>query len=352
MRILSEKLQEKYQHYVKYEVLKDVNIYLINAPVDSLGLEYIFLSFLIEDKKNDKNILIEVGPASASDTLDKTIKNIGINKIDYILLTHIHADHAGGIGHIIKYYPEAMIYAQEKGRKHLINPDRLWEGSIKALGKELTDAYDRMIGVPEKNILNEEPKIEGLTILDTPGHASHHNSFVFNKDGIQLIFSGEACGMIYGKEERKLVLEEGIDHQPAYTYLYPAAIPRFEYDIYEGSLNKLIDIAQEDCYIFYSHYGAAMNGKAMLDFHKDQIQLWRDIAIEETREYINSGHTQLEDAFIKKVTQRILEEDKFLKDYNNYRKEIQEFQYSYIYGSVHGFVDWAMRYHLESNNIR
>ena len=47
--------------------------------------------------------------------------------------------------------------------------------------------------------------------MDTPGHASHHNSFVFDKDGIQLIFSGEACGMIYGDEERKLVLKEGID---------------------------------------------------------------------------------------------------------------------------------------------
>ncbi|MFA5527888.1 MAG: MBL fold metallo-hydrolase [Peptostreptococcales bacterium] len=347
MRVISAKLQEKYQHYFKYEVLKDVNIYLINAPVNSPGLEYIFLSFLIEDKKNNKNILIEVGPGSSSATLHRTIESIGVQKIDYILLTHIHADHAGGIGHLIKYYPEAMVYAQEKGRKHLINPDRLWEGSIKALGKELTDAYDRMLGVPEKNILHEEPKIEGLTILDTPGHASHHNSFVLDKEGIQLIFSGEACGMIYGDEERKLVIKEGIDAKPAYTYLYPAAIPRFEYAIYEGSLNKLINIAQDNCYIFYSHYGVAMNGKTMLDLHKNQIRLWRDIAIEETKEYIDSGHTELNDAFIKKVTQRILEEDQLLEDYKNYRQEVQRFQYTYIYGSVHGFVDWAMRFHLE-----
>ena len=82
MRIVSKEYKEKHQHYFKYEVLKGVNIYLINAPVDLHGLEHIFSSFLIEDKKNNMNILIDVGPGSSTAILHKTIEDIEIHKIE------------------------------------------------------------------------------------------------------------------------------------------------------------------------------------------------------------------------------------------------------------------------------
>jgi glyoxylase-like metal-dependent hydrolase (beta-lactamase superfamily II) len=344
MKVFSKALNLKHQHYIKYEIVDSMDIYLINNPVDFYGMDYGFIAWLLIDKKNDLNIVVEIGPAAAIDIVKDTIDTLGVEKIDYILLTHIHLDHAGGLGHILKYYPEAMVYASEKGRKHIVYPDKLWESSVKVLGKKLTDAYQKTIGISEKNVLKEKPIIEGLSIIETPGHAPHHETFIFEREGSQLIFCGEAAGMIYGIDERKLVLDEGIDSEPDFIYLYPATIYRFEYEVSENSLKKLISSAQdENCYLFYSHYGIAENGKNMLESHLVQLTLWKDMITREVSARIEEGMDPLEKEFLKGITQHLIESDPYLGDYVNYKEDVRRAQYRYILNSVYGIADWAVR---------
>lgn len=344
MKVFSKALNLKHQHYIKYDIIESMDIYLINNPVDFYGMDYGFIAWLLIDKKNDLNILVEIGPAAAIDIVKDTIDTLGIEKIDYILLTHIHLDHAGGLGHILKYYPDAMVYASEKGRRHIVEPDKLWESSVKVLGKKLTDAYQRTIGIPEKNVLKENPTIEGLSIIETPGHAPHHVTFIFEREGVQLIFCGEAAGMIYGRAERKLVLDEGVDNETDFIYLYPATIYRFEFEVSDNSLKKLISLAQDkNCYLFYSHYGVAEDGKKMLEANHAQLIFWKDMLEREVKARLDEGKNPLDLEFLKEITNHLIESDPHLGDYANYNEDVKRAQFRYILNSVYGIADWAVR---------
>lgn len=344
MKVLSKSLGKKHQHFIQYNIIDSMDIFLINNPVDFYGMDYGFIAWLLVDKKNDVNILVEIGPAAAVDIVKETIDYLGIERIDYILLTHIHLDHAGGLGHILKYYPDAMVYASKLGRKHIVEPDKLWDSSVKVLGKKLTDAYQKVIGIPEKNVLKEKPMIEGLSIIETPGHAPHHETFIFEREGAQLIFCGEAAGMIYGLAERELVLEEGAVNEPTHIYLYPATIYRFEYDVSENSIRKLISLAQkENCYLFYSHYGVAEKGKMMLEANYTQLSLWKDMIAKAVNSRLDMGDDPLDKTFLKGLTDKLIETDPYLSDYSNYKKDVKRAQYRYILNSVYGIADWAVR---------
>jgi len=349
MKVFSKALNQNHQHYFQYDIIDSMDIYLINNPVDFYGMNYGFAAWLLVDNKNGINILVEIGPAAAIDIVQDTIETLGVKKIDFILLTHIHLDHAGGLGHILKYYPEAMVYASEKGRKHIIEPDKLWDSSVKVLGKRLTDAYQKTIGIPEKNVLKDKPSIEGLSIIKTPGHAPHHETFIFEREGVQLIFCGEAAGMIYGRAERKLVLGDGIDNEPDFIYLYPATIYRFEYDVSDNSLKKLISLAHdENCYLFYSHYGAAEDGKKMLEANHAQLVFWKDMIEKEVKKRIENEENPLDMEFLKEITFQLMKSDLHLKDYVHYREDVKRAQFRYILNSVYGIADWAIRnYHKE-----
>lgn len=79
--------------------------------------------------------LVDVGPSATSAALLEAIRVIGVQDLDYLLLTHIHIDHAGGIGAIAEAFPQAQIIGHGQGLPHLIQPERLWAGSVQSLGR-------------------------------------------------------------------------------------------------------------------------------------------------------------------------------------------------------------------------
>src|SRR6185369_2747089 len=86
------------------------------------------------------NLLVDPGPLSTIPHLIAEVRRHGVERLDYILLTHIHIDHAGGTGALLKEFPEAKVICHPDGIRHLVTPAKLWEGSQKVLGPELAAA--------------------------------------------------------------------------------------------------------------------------------------------------------------------------------------------------------------------
>ena len=79
-----------------------------------------------------------------ADLLIDAITALGVDHLDYICLTHIHLDHAGAIGHLVRHFPDALVVCHPKGASHLVDPERLWQGTVKTLGAT-GRAYGRFV---------------------------------------------------------------------------------------------------------------------------------------------------------------------------------------------------------------
>ncbi len=162
--------------------------FFIELPQKIPGWEKFVLSWVIQ---GHPTIVVDVGPRASIDSLITQLVNRGINQVDYVWLTHLHIDHAGGLAPFLERFPTARAVAHAKGLAHLIDPSKLWEGSLSTL-KEKALAYGPIEPVaPERLIPHDALSMEGLTILETPGHAPFHLSFCYE----DLLFAGESAGV-------------------------------------------------------------------------------------------------------------------------------------------------------------
>ena len=207
--------------------------------------------------------LIDPGPASAVPGLLSTLDKAGINPnaVDYMILTHIHLDHAGGTGSLLKTLPNATVVAHSRARSHLIDPTKLWEAGVRTLGN-LALRYGRMEPVQERRILVAEEGmkirlVEGLEleIYLTPGHAAHHLSLFERAGG--MLFAGEAAGACIN------------------GCIRPATPSPFKLDDALASLDKLIDLKPER--ICYGHFGCHGDGLERLKSYRDKLLRWHEV---------------------------------------------------------------------------
>ena len=126
--------------------------------------------------KGEKNIIVDVGPANSVFRLIESLMAINVERMDFVLLTHIHIDHAGGLADFLQHFTMAKVICHSKGIKHLSDPSKLWAGSRNALG-EIADFYGPIKPVKEEKLIpHTEAQIEHLGIIETPGHAPHRPS--------------------------------------------------------------------------------------------------------------------------------------------------------------------------------
>ena len=146
----------------------------------------------------------------------------------------------------------AVCHAQ--GRKHLLDPGKLWEGSLKTL-KEMALAYGPIDPVPEDRLIGHTDfSLPGLTILETPGHAPHHLSFDYQGK----LFAGEGAGVY-------LPFWEG-------PYLRPPTPPRFFFDQAVASVDHMLALADRP--IFFAHLGAFPHSREILREYRKQLYRW------------------------------------------------------------------------------
>ena len=157
-----------------------------SRPIDvhHLGLDRVIVSY------ERDGVIVDPGPASSVETLLEAC-----SEPRALLLTHIHLDHAGATGVLVRRFPGLSVYVHERGAQHLIDPSKL----LKSAGQLYGDGMDRLWGevapVPEANVttLAGGETVEGLEVAYTPGHASHHVSY-FDPDSGEA-YTGDVAGV-------------------------------------------------------------------------------------------------------------------------------------------------------------
>jgi len=258
------------------------------------------------------NLLVDVGPASSATRLMESLAGMGVSRVDYILLTHIHIDHAGGLAECLEYFPMARVICHNKGVRHLVDPSRLWDESLKVL-REIAEAYGRPQPVQEEVFIpHTEPPVNDLVVVETPGHAPHHLSFGFRGH----LFAGEAAGNYYVAED--------------WDYLRPATPPRFLQEVFLDSVDKLMGL--EDQHICYAHFGEADSSHKMLTRFRAQILRWKDVIQEEMSHGLNDVMTRCVD--------RLLKEDPDLQAHRFMAPDVQKRERFFVANSVRGYLDF------------
>ena len=175
--------------------------------------------------------------------------------VDYVIATHVHLDHAGGVGLLMQQLPGARLVVHPHGAPHLIDPARLMAGARAVYGDaEVARSYGDVIGVPAERVLATSDgmvlRLAGrpLKFIDTPGHARHHHCIWDERS--RGFFTGDTFGLSY----REFDTTQG-------PWLMPTTTPvQFEPDALRTSINRMLAHAPESMYL--THYGRVGEGTA------------------------------------------------------------------------------------------
>jgi glyoxylase-like metal-dependent hydrolase (beta-lactamase superfamily II) len=164
------------------------------GPIDlrHQGAERIIGCYLLETSHG--LALNDCGPSVCVASLAQALEERGLalRDIDHLLLSHIHLDHAGAAGVLVREHPGLQVHVSEVGAPHLADPSRLERSARRLYGDAFDELWGELVPVPEKNIVLLQHKVLGLASFPTPGHASHHASYLAS-DGT--LYAGDAAGV-------------------------------------------------------------------------------------------------------------------------------------------------------------
>jgi len=193
---------------------------------------------------------IEVGTNTSTPRLMKILKKRGWQPEDvrYVIVTHVHLDHAGGAGSLMQLLPNATFLVHPYGARHMVDPSKLEAGSRAVYGDEMFEKiYGELIPVPESRvqIMEDGDTVDfgnrQLSFVDTPGHARHH--FCVHDSLTNGWFSGDTFGLSY----REYDTDNG-------AFVFPTTTPiQFDPVALKESVNRLM--AKQPEYIYLTHYG-------------------------------------------------------------------------------------------------
>ena len=238
--------------------------------------------------------LIDPGPASTVETVREELRSRGISIADLnaILLTHIHLDHAGATGSLVRENPKLPVYVHRNGAPHMINPSKLLASAGRLWGDNLPRLFGTTLPVPAENlrILEGGETLQlgerSLGVVYTPGHASHHVSYFDDKEGVA--FVGDTAGV-------------RIEGSP---YILPATPPPdIDLEIWDASFAAILE--RRPARLFLTHFGFAENPPEHLAAFRERLHRWARIAGESMR--TASSETAALDAFVAAARAEISE---------------------------------------------
>lgn len=293
------------------------NLYLVDLPQNLEGFRKFISCWVVKDGSNA--MLVDVGPKSTIPKLIEALNFLGIREVEYILLTHIHLDHSGGIAEVLEKFPEAKVVAHKSAKKHLINPEKLWKASLDTIGS-IAKVYGEPKGINQSNVYEGEIEFAGkkIEVIETLGHASHHQSYLFG----EFLFIGECVGV----------------HVPLKNdyYLRPATPPKFYYEPAMNTLENLLKLGSKR--VCFAHFGFKRDSVEIVERAMKQLRLWvstvYDIAckrdIKDEMELNRIAKEELLEKDIKFSNYKLLDDDiKKREDFfiANSLKGIQEYVY-------------------------
>jgi glyoxylase-like metal-dependent hydrolase (beta-lactamase superfamily II) len=192
-------------------------------PLDllHLGRPKVIGCYLVET--DDGLALQDCGPATCVPELKKRLAGRGLELRDlrHLLLSHIHLDHAGAAGTLVREHPDLEVHVSEIGAPHLVDPERLERSARRLYGDEFDRLWGELVPVPEQNIHVVDTDVLGLECFPTPGHASHHVCYL---DKNRTLYAGDATG---------------VRIQPSRAVLPPTPPPEFDLDTWLTTLDEI-----------------------------------------------------------------------------------------------------------------
>lgn len=288
---------------------------LFLIEVETGGFKKHIASYVLRGRKT---VIVETGPTSSISNLLLGLKELNVEPEDvtYIAISHVHIDHSGGVGTLLKYLPKAQVIIHQRGACHLVNPKKLWLRSKEAL-KGVAEIYgapepvaeDRVITAMDGMSFDLGDNIE-LKVVETLGHSSHHLSYweTINRG----IFTGDAAG-IYLKD---------------FDVIVPTTPPPFRLEAALASLDKLSRFDPK--VIYYSHFGKASGALVKFKTYAQQLKLWTNLA--------RIGVRNRED--IESISERIIMSDKTIQNAVEYIRTHPILKET-IKNSVHGLANFA-----------
>jgi glyoxylase-like metal-dependent hydrolase (beta-lactamase superfamily II) len=146
-----------------------------------------------------KTALIESGPKTSVEHVLAGLRSAGVESLDWIVVTHIHLDHAGAAGTLARHFPNATVAVHEVGAPHLVDPSKLWSSASRIYGDDMERLWGGIDPIDPGRIqkLTDGDVIDlgdrKLLAVDTPGHAGHHHAYVDDSSGA--MFTGDAMGV-------------------------------------------------------------------------------------------------------------------------------------------------------------
>jgi glyoxylase-like metal-dependent hydrolase (beta-lactamase superfamily II) len=301
------------------------NLYLITLPVAIAGFDAFIGSWVW---CGNPMIMIDVGPSATVPKLLSALAELDSGPPEIILLTHIHIDHAGGIGSVAAAFPDAVVVCHPKGAQHLIAPDMLWQGSLKTLG-HVAEVYGAIPPLSAGQVVTSDDfSLDGVACIKTPGHAVHHMSYCIQ----ELLFAGEAGGVC-------LPLGDGA------FFLRPATPPRFFLETSISSIDRIL--AGSPSQICYGHVGMQQDGEKMLRSHRDQLQHWL-MMIEP---FFDGVQGRLENDVLKTCCDYLLDNDPFLAEFKHLPPSVQAREHGFMINALKGFWGYIQDTRNFSNRL-
>ncbi len=177
---------------------------------------------------------------------------VGPEAVDYVIVTHVHLDHAGAAGALLRACPYAKLVAHPKGARHLIYPAKLVQGSMAVYGETVfRELYGAIVPAPAERVIEAGDGFaldfngRRLEFIDTPGHARHH--FCIHDLASNSLFTGDTFGLSY----REFDVGDEANPRP---FIFPTTTPvQFEPEALHASIDKLL--ARRADAAFLTHYG-------------------------------------------------------------------------------------------------
>jgi glyoxylase-like metal-dependent hydrolase (beta-lactamase superfamily II) len=243
-------------------------------PIDlcHLGQQHVICCWQVDD------VLVDPGPESTIDTL---LDALGDEQPRALLLTHIHFDHAGAAGALVREFPDLEVWVHERGARHIVDPTRLVASAKRLYGDDFERQWGEVVPIPERSlrVLRGGESMDGWDVAYTPGHASHHVSYRHQASG--WVFPGDTCGV----------------RLPAGDLLLPPTPPPdIDLSAWYASLDAIEEWNPERLAI--THYGDYGDVAEHLDRLRAALANWSELARRVDREtYTAALEATVADAF-------------------------------------------------------